>query len=156
MVLETPILYTVLTMDNKTEEQRIHNMVAVTVINTKPELLVRQALFRQGFKYRLNHKKLPGSTDIILKRYKTFIFVNVCFWDCHFWCKKAVLALTNAVFWRKKTEDTKTHDKRKIKQLSSLGWYYLTCEECNISHNRYAFFNNDGYLDFIVQKEIFL
>ena len=142
-------------MDNKTEGQRSRNMAAVRAKNTKPELLVRQALFRQGFRYRLNDKKLPGSPDIVLKKYKTVIFVNGCFWHGHYRCKKAVLPVTNVVFWRKKISDTKKRDKRKIKQLRSLGWHCITCWECNILHNRYAFIINDGYLDLIIQKEIF-
>lgn len=48
--------------------------------NTAPELLVRKYLFSQGFRYRTNVRSLPGSPDIVLKKYKTVIFIHGCFW----------------------------------------------------------------------------
>ena len=47
--------------------------------NTNPELLVRKYLFSQGFRYRTNVRSLPGSPDIVLKKYKTVIFIHGCF-----------------------------------------------------------------------------
>ena len=140
-------------MDNKTREQRSHNMAAVKAKNTKPELLIRQALFRQGFRYRLNVKTLPGSPDIVLPKYKTVVFVNGCFWHGHCMCKKAILPETNTDFWRKKIEDTKMRDKKKIKMLRSLGWHCLVCWECDILYGKYSFTTNNGHLDLIYSKE---
>lgn len=128
-------------------------MAAVKAKNTKPELLIRQALFRQGFRYRLNVKTLPGSPDIVLPKYKTVVFVNGCFWHGHCMCKKAILPETNTDFWRKKIEDTKIRDKKKIKILRRLGWHCLVCWECGILHNKYVFTTNDGHLDLIFRKE---
>ena len=133
-------------MDNKTKEQRSRNMAAVKAKDTKPELVIRKTLFRQGFRYRLNVKSLPGSPDIVLSKYNTVIFINGCFWHGHKRCKKAVLPKTNTAFWKKKIEDTRIRDKMRIKELKSLGWRCLTCWECDILHKRYEFEVVDGYL----------
>ena len=77
--------------DRLTKEQRHRNMSAVRSKNTKPELLVRKYLFSRGFRYRLNHPRLPGHPDIVLKKYRTVIFVNGCFWHGHDGCKYSVL-----------------------------------------------------------------
>ena len=62
---------------------RSFNMSRIRGKNTKPELLVRKFLFSKGLRYRLHNKNLPGKPDIILKKYKTIIFVNGCFWHGH-------------------------------------------------------------------------
>ena len=69
--------------DRLTREQRHKNMSAVRSKNTKPELLVRKFLFSRGFRYRLNHPRLPGHPDLVLRKYRTVIFVNGCFWHGH-------------------------------------------------------------------------
>lgn len=67
-------------MDKLTKEQRHRCMSAIKGKNTKPELLVRKFLFGRGFRYRLNHPRLPGHPDLVLRKYRTVIFVNGCFW----------------------------------------------------------------------------
>jgi DNA mismatch endonuclease (patch repair protein) len=121
-------------MDNKTKAQRSMNRAAVKSRNTKPELIVRKELFRQGFRYRLNVKKLPGTPDIVLPKYKTAIFINGCFWHGHKDCKKSKLPSTNAVFWENKINATIQRDVLKIECLESLGWFVLVCWECDILH----------------------
>lgn len=69
--------------DVHTKEQRSYNMAQIKGSNTKPEMLVRKFLFANGFRYRVNDKKLPGKPDIVLPKYKTAIFVNGCFWRRH-------------------------------------------------------------------------
>lgn len=64
--------------------QRHNNMASVKHKNTKPELIVRHGLWERGFRYRLNHKQLPGHPDLVLRRYRTCIFVNGCFWHGHY------------------------------------------------------------------------
>ncbi|XUU62081.1 hypothetical protein ACRAQ6_11410 [Erythrobacter sp. HA6-11] len=54
--------------------------------HTKPELRVRKALHRLGFRYSLHARDLPGKPDLKLPKYNAVIFVNGCFWhghDCH-------------------------------------------------------------------------
>ena len=139
-------------MDNKTKEQRSKNMSAVRVKGTKPEIILRTRLFRQGFRYRLNVKNLPGSPDIVLPKYKTIIFVNGCFWHGHRGCKKAVLPETNTAFWKEKIDATKLRDKKTIKMLKVLGWHCLICWECDILRNRYGFEVINGYLSLYIRK----
>ena len=69
--------------DTKTPQQRHKNMSAIHSKDTKPEMVVRRGLWRMGFRYRLNHKRLPGHPDLVLTKYRTCIFVNGCFWHGH-------------------------------------------------------------------------
>ena len=89
-------------MDKLTKEQRHRCMSAIKGKNTKPELLVRKFLFSRGFRYRLNHPRLPGHPDIVLRKYRTVIFVNGCFWHGHEKCKYFRPSKTNIDFWQKK------------------------------------------------------
>jgi DNA mismatch endonuclease (patch repair protein) len=57
-------------------EVRSYNLRRIRSKDTKPEMLVRQFLFKNGFRYRLHAKDLPGKPDIVLPKYKTVIFVN--------------------------------------------------------------------------------
>lgn len=66
-------------MDKLTKEQRYRYMSAIKGKNTKPELLVRKFLFGRGFRYRLNHPRILGHPDLVLRKYRTVIFVNGCF-----------------------------------------------------------------------------
>lgn len=66
---------------------------------TKPEIMLRKALFARGFRYRVNVKSLPGKPDIVLPRYKTVIFVHGCFWHGHLGCKYAYTPKSNTEFW---------------------------------------------------------
>ena len=70
-------------MDRLTAQQRHKNMAAIRSKDTKPEIVVRRGLWKRGFRYRLNHKRLPGNPDLVLRKYLTCIFVNGCFWLGH-------------------------------------------------------------------------
>lgn len=82
-------------------EKRSQMMAGIRSKNTRPELLVRQALYRRGLRFRLHKRELQGRPDIVLPRYKTVIFVNGCFWHGHN-CKYFKLPATNTAFWREK------------------------------------------------------
>jgi len=110
---------------------RSKNMAAVSGKNTKPELLIRKALHRRGFRYRLHDKKLPGKPDLVLPKYKAVIFVNGCFWhhhDCHLFKWPS----TRQDFWRTKIESNKARDIEAVKQLRRAGWRVLTIWECSL------------------------
>ncbi len=81
-------------------------MAAVRSKDTRPEMIVRHWLWRRGFRYRLNDPRLPGHPDLVLRKYRTCIFVNGCFWHGHDGCKYFKLPQTNAEFWRKKISRT--------------------------------------------------
>ena len=78
-----------------TPQQRHLCMSHIRSKDTKPEQLVRQALWHKGFRYRLHVKDLPGKPDIVLPKYKTAIFVNGCFWHGHKGCKEFVIPKSN-------------------------------------------------------------
>ena len=69
--------------DHLTPEQRHLVMSHIHGKGTKPELKVRQWLWRHGYRYRLNVKSVPGKPDIVMRKYRTAIFVNGCFWHGH-------------------------------------------------------------------------
>lgn len=69
--------------DKLSPQQRHTNMAAIKGKDTKPEMVVRRYLWHHGFRYRLNHYRLPGKPDVVLRKYRTCIFVNGCFWHGH-------------------------------------------------------------------------
>ena len=99
---------------------------------TKPEEIVRKYLFSQGFRYRKNDKRLPGTPDIVLPKYKTVIFVNGCFWHGHKGCKYFVWPKNNAEFWKKKIEDNISRDQKSIELLEVQGWSVIIIWECEL------------------------
>lgn len=119
-------------MDRLTKEQRHRCMSAIRGKNTKPEIVVRKFLFGRGFRYRLNHPRLPGHPDIVLRKYRTVIFVNGCFWHGHDNCKYYRLPKTNVDFWRKKVERNKKRDVEEQRQLATMGWHCITIWECQL------------------------
>lgn len=123
-------------MDNRSKEARSRNMAKIHSKNTKPEETVRKYLFSQGFRYRKNDKKLPGTPDIVLPKYNTVIFVNGCFWHKHEGCKYFVWPKSNVDFWRNKIETTVKRDAEKKKQLNALGWHVITIWECELKKDK--------------------
>ncbi|MGN0498146.1 MAG: very short patch repair endonuclease [Acutalibacteraceae bacterium] len=119
-------------MDVHDKETRSYNMSCIKGKNTRPEEIVRKYLFSQGFRYRKNDKRLPGTPDIVLPKYKTVIFVNGCFWHGHEGCRYFVIPKTNTEFWRKKIETNRKRDIRKINDLQTLGWKVIVVWECQL------------------------
>lgn len=118
--------------DVLSKEQRHKCMSHIRDKNTKPEMLVRKYLFSLGFRYRINVKTLPGTPDIVLKKYNIVIFVNGCFWHGHVGCKYANLPKTNQLFWKQKIETNKKRDIEKQCQLRNLGWNIIQIWECEL------------------------
>lgn len=118
--------------DKLTKEQRHRCMASIRGKDTKPEIMVRKFLFSRGFRYRLNHPRLPGHPDIVLRKYRTVIFVNGCFWHGHEGCRFFVLPKTNTEFWRTKIERNQNRDAREQQQLASMGWHCITVWECQL------------------------
>ncbi len=119
--------------DKKT---RSFNMSRIKGTNTKPEILVRQFLFKNRFRYRLNYKKLPGKPDIVLPKYKTVIFVNGCFWHGHENCKDYVIPKTRTDWWIEKINQTKIRDLSTSTELESLGWTVKVIWECELKTDK--------------------
>lgn len=98
--------------------------------DTKPEWIVRRYLFSRGYRYRKHVKGLPGTPDIVLRKYRVVIFVHGCFWHGHE--KDSHLPSTNTEFWRKKIERNQQRDNRNKVLLQRLGWNVLTIWECQL------------------------
>ena len=118
--------------DIKSKEERSYNMSRIRGKDTKPETLVRKYLFSRGFRYRKNDRRLPGTPDIVLSKYKTVIFVNGCFWHGHQGCKYFVWPKNNADFWKTKIETNIQRDKAKQSKLREMGWKVIVIWECQL------------------------
>ena len=129
-------------------------MAAIRGKDTKPEMIVRKGLWSRGFRYRLNHKRLPGHPDLVLRKYRTCIFVNGCFWHGHNvalprkedvgskmddeienseCCK---IPKTNREFWVAKIRRNKERDKEEQKKLAAMGWHCITVWECELKPSK--------------------
>lgn len=119
-------------MDVHDKKTRSYNMSQIKGKNTKPEEMVRKYLFAQGFRYRKNDKKLPGTPDIVLPKYKTVIFVNGCFWHGHKGCRYATKPKSNVEFWEAKIARNRHRDEVTEAHLHALGWHVITIWECEL------------------------
>jgi len=129
-------------------------MAAIRGKDTKPEMIVRKGLWSRGFRYRLNHKRLPGHPDLVLRKYRTCIFVNGCFWHGHNvalprkedvgskmedvienseCCK---IPKTNRDFWVAKIRRNKERDKEEQRKLAAMGWHCITVWECELKPSK--------------------
>ena len=134
-------------MDRLTAQQRHKNMAAIRSKDTKPEMIVRRGLWKRGFRYRLNHKRLPGHPDLVLRKYRTCIFVNGCFWHGHGVTVSPVqdsgfmvqgsecckIPKTNREFWVAKIRRNKERDREEQKKLAEMGWHCITIWECELT-----------------------
>jgi DNA mismatch endonuclease (patch repair protein) len=136
-------------MDKLSPQQRHNNMAAIHSKDTKPEMIVRRGLWKRGFRYRLNHKRLPGHPDLVLKKYRTCIFVNGCFWHGHNvalpqgnsekgivnseCCK---IPKTNREFWVAKISRNQQRDIEEQRKLAEMGWHCITMWECELKPSK--------------------
>ena len=114
------------------KEQRHKCMARIKGKDTKSELIVRRYLHAHGYRYRINVKRLPGTPDIVLRKYRTVIFINGCFWHGHEGCRYFVMPKSNTTFWEKKIERNKQRDVEKRIQLRHLGWHTITIWGCEL------------------------
>lgn len=115
--------------DVHTIEARSRNMAAVRSKNTKPEILIRQALFARGYRYRLHCSELPGKPDVVLPKYRAAIQIQGCFWHRHN-CRYFKWPATRPEFWREKIECNVVRDQRMLYQLKAKNWRALIVWEC--------------------------
>ena len=118
--------------DCLTPTQRHRNMAAIRSASTKPELRLRTALWRQGFRYRVNDRRLPGSPDIVLPKYRTAVFVHGCFWHGHRDCRFYTVPKTNTDFWTSKVARNQARDQEVWRQLEAKGWSVIIVWECQL------------------------
>ena len=137
-------------MDHLTSQQRSKNMAAIRSKDTKPEMIVRRWLWSRGFRYRLNHKRLPGHPDLVFKKYRTCIFINGCFWHGHNvelpqienlelriksseCCK---IPKTNREFWVAKISRNQQRDIEEQRKLAEMGWHCILVWECELKPSK--------------------
>ncbi|MGT2515171.1 very short patch repair endonuclease [Sphingomonas panni] len=114
------------------DEQRSRIMRAVQSKDTKPEMLVRRALHRLSYRFRLHRKDLPGSPDIVFPGRRKVIFVHGCFWHGHSCKRGARQPKENADYWRAKIARNVARDREAQAALIGLGWTPLTVWECEL------------------------
>ena len=135
--------------DKMTPAQRHYCMSRIHGKGTKPELKVRQWLWRHGYRYRLNVKSVPGKPDIVMRRYRTAIFVNGCFWHGHHVETHCIASLhtinnsscckipqTNREFWVNKIKRNQERDQQNYQMLHDNGWQVIVVWECQLTPKR--------------------
>ena len=137
-------------MDRLTPQQRHNAMAAIRSKDTKPEMIVRRGLWKRGFRYRLNDRRLPGHPDLVLRKYRTCIFVNGCFWHGHNVALQQIengqwtidnsecckIPRTNREFWVVKIRRNKERDREELRKLAEMGWHCITVWECELKPSR--------------------
>lgn len=118
--------------DKMTPEQRHFCMASIRGKNTRPEILVRKYLFAHGYRFRIHVKKLPGTPDIVLLKYRTVIFVNGCFWHGHRNCTFYSKPKSNVDFWEQKIERNIKRDLENRIKLRDMGWHVIQFWECQL------------------------
>ena len=114
-------------------QQRHRCMSHIRSKATKPEILVRKWLWSHGYRYRLNVKSVPGKPDIVMRKFRTAIFVNGCFWHGHDGCKQFVLPKTNTEFWQNKIKYNRARDQKNYETLINAGWQVIVLWQCKLT-----------------------
>jgi DNA mismatch endonuclease (patch repair protein) len=114
-------------VDKKT---RSRMMSGIRGRDTKPELLIRKALHKRGFRYRTHVRDIPGRPDLVFPKYGAVVFVHGCFWHRHPSCALATVPSSNASFWKEKFDKTIERDARIMTQLRKAGWRIAIIWEC--------------------------
>lgn len=108
-------------------------MRSVRRANTKPEVALRKALHKLGFRYVIGDRRLPGTPDIVLPRYRAAVFVHGCFWHGHE-CRQGRTPSSNVDYWTSKITANCARDTRKEQKLKDLGWRVFTIWECELKN----------------------
>ena len=119
-------------MDIWSKKKRSAVMAKIKGKDTKPEWIVRRYLFSRGYRYRKNVKGLPGTPDIVLRKYGIVIFIHGCFWHRHSGCKYAYMPKSRVEFWQKKFEANVKRDYIVRMELRDKGIKCLIVWECTV------------------------
>ena len=104
--------------------------------NTAPEILLRSALHRAGYRYSLHRKDLPGKPDIVFASRRKIVFIHGCFWHGHANCNQGRLSKSNQAFWADKLERNRARDRRVINDLMAAGWQVHVVWSCSLRSAR--------------------
>ena len=119
-------------MDRVSSEQRSENMSRIRSRDTKPELLLRSALFRRWLRYRLCVRNLPGTPDIVFVRKRLAVQMRGCFWHQHAGCRHGRIPATRRDYWEPKLSRTMKRDAVNDEALRSLEWQLVVVWECEL------------------------
>jgi DNA mismatch endonuclease, patch repair protein len=111
-------------------------MASVRSFGTRPEKRVGSALHRKGFRFRLHKKQMPGTPDIVLKKFNAVIFINGCFWHQHDNCKGSHIPQTRREFWQEKFTRNAVRDQKVLHPLKIMGWRAAILWECGLTKKR--------------------
>lgn len=120
-------------MDVLTREQRQKNMAAIKNKDTKIEIILRKALWKNKVRYRKNWKNLPGKPDIVITKYKIAVFCDGDFWHGKDFDRKEIK--TNTKFWKEKLKSNIERDLRNTIILRDMGWSVIRFWESDIKKN---------------------
>jgi DNA mismatch endonuclease (patch repair protein) len=123
-------------VDRISEEKRSWNMSRIKGSDTNPEIIVRSFLHRQGLRFRVNDKNLPGKPDIVLKKYRTIVFVDGCFWHRHTGCRFAYTPKSRIEFWTEKFKSNVKRDRKVNTMLKDQSWNVVRIWQCEISDKK--------------------
>jgi DNA mismatch endonuclease (patch repair protein) len=118
--------------DTLSPSERSARMALIRSKNTKPELLVRKAVWAGGFRYRLHVRGLPGRPDVVFPSLGVVVFVHGCYWHGHS-CQKGRVPGANSAFWQEKFASNKARDRRNRARLRREGWKVVVVWECSLS-----------------------
>ena len=118
--------------DIMTKNERSIRMSQIRSASTKPEMKLRHALWRLGFRYKTNDKKLPGKPDVVLPKYRSVVFVHGCFWHGHKGCLTSHIPKTNTEFWMAKVARNQERDQEVWRKLEAKGWSVIIVWECQL------------------------
>ena len=127
-------------------EKRSAVMAAIRSTNTKPEIAVRKLLHAMGYRFRLHQKALPGNPDIVLRKHKTVIFVNGCFWHRHIGCRLAREPQTRPSYWNDKFQNNVARDQKTLRALQELGWKTVIIWECQTRNHQTLIYTIDSLI----------
>ena len=117
---------------NPLDETTSIRMSKIRGKNTSPEKYVRRFLHKNGFRFSLHRRNLPGTPDIVLKKYNAVINVDGCFWHYH-QCGKYNMPKNNKKFWLEKLNKNKMRDCKNKLKLKKLGWRVFRVWECQLT-----------------------
>jgi len=120
--------------DTVSPDVRSRMMAGIRGRNTRPEMLLRRALHARGFRYRLHDRRLPGTPDLVFRRYRAVCFVHGCFWHRHEGCRYTTTPTTRTDFWQAKFDANMMRDQRDRRALLDAGWRIATVWECTLKN----------------------
>ncbi|QDW25235.1 very short patch repair endonuclease [Pedobacter sp. KBS0701] len=121
--------------DVHSKETRSYNMSRIKSRNTKPEVLLRKALWSNGIRFRIHVKNMPGKPDIVINKHRLAIFVDGGFWHGYQWEKKRSKIKSNADFWIKKIESNMRRDMINQRRLQEVGYTVMRFWDHDVTKN---------------------